>query len=346
MSAAAPHSTAPSSAQITRPRLGFVGVGWIGTNRLAAVARAGVAEIAAIVDPEEEMLIKAAAHAPKAVRLSSFPDLLRMELDGVVIATPSALHAEQSIRALQHGFAVFCQKPLGRHAAEVRFAVDAARTAKRLLGVDLSYRHTTALQKIRDLVVLGELGEIFSVDLKFHNAYGPQKAWFYDSRLAGGGCVVDLGIHLVDAALWILDQPIVAVSSRLFHRGERIREHVDVCEDYGTARLDLANGGTIDLNCSWHLNAGRDAVIEAAFYGTRGGAAMRNINGSFYDFTAERFNHTARSILTEPPDEWSGRAAVAWAQNLAKSNSFDPAIERLIEVHRVLDAIYENANNS
>jgi predicted dehydrogenase len=58
----------------------------------------------------------------------------------VVIATPSALHAEQSIAALTSGAAVFCQKPLGRTADEVRQVVDAARTADRLLAVDLSYR--------------------------------------------------------------------------------------------------------------------------------------------------------------------------------------------------------------
>ena len=329
-----------------RSRLGFLGLGWIGLNRLAAIARADVAEIVAISDPMEETFFAAAEYAPKARRFHNPNELfdIALDLDAIVIATPSAQHTEQCIAALNRGLAVFCQKPLGRNAAEVCEVIDAARSMNRLLGVDLSYRHTRALQEIRQLVRGNHLGEIYAVDLVFHNAYGPQKPWFYDRDQSGGGCVVDLGIHLVDAALWILDQPILNVSSRLFHKGERIDPIDSVCEDYAIARLDLANGAVINLSCSWHLHAGRDAVIEASFYGTKGGAALRNTDGSFYDFIAECFNGTTRQVLAEPPDEWFGRAIVEWARRLALDRTFDPEIERMIEVASALDAIYENAN--
>jgi len=327
-----------------RPRLGFIGLGWIGLHRLAAIARADAAEIIALIDPVEKTLAAAAEHASNALHFTSANALLDLDLDGVVIATPSAQHAEQCIAALKRRFAVFCQKPLGRTAKEVCEVIDAARSANRLLGVDLSYRHTDALQKLRQLVRGNEIGEIFAVDLIFHNAYGPQKPWFYDRSQSGGGCIVDLGIHLVDAALWILDQPIVSVSSRLFHNGERMDQSAAICEDYATARLDLANGAAMNLSCSWHLHAGRDAVIGASFYGTKGSAALRNVNGSFYDFVAERFNGTTRQILAEPPDEWFGRAAVEWTRRLALDPKFDPDIERMIEVATALDSIYENAN--
>jgi predicted dehydrogenase len=327
-----------------RPRLGFVGLGWIGLHRLAAIARAGVAEIIAIADPVKDTLAAAAEHASNALCFTNPNELYDLDCDGVVIATPNALHAEQCIAALKRNLAVFCQKPLGRNSKEVCDVIDAARSANRLLGVDLSYRSTEALQKIRQVVRENGLGEIFSVDLVFHNAYGPQKSWFYHREQSGGGCVVDLGIHLVDAALWILDQPVINVSSRLFHKGERIERFDAVCEDYAVARLDLANGATINLSCSWHLHAGRDAAIKASFYGTKGGAVLRNVNGSFYDFAAERFNGTTRQILAEPPDEWFGRAAVQWARRLAVDSTFDPEIERMIEVATALDSIYENAN--
>src|SRR5215212_9037493 len=132
-----------------RPRLGFIGLGWIGLHRLAAISRADVAEIVALIDPAEPMLTAAAEHALNALHFTSAKALLDLRLDGVVIATPSAQHAEQSIAALRSRFAVFCQKPLGRTAKEVSEVIDAARSANRLLGVDLSYRHTEALQKIR-----------------------------------------------------------------------------------------------------------------------------------------------------------------------------------------------------
>jgi predicted dehydrogenase len=332
-----------ASVMTSRPRLGFVGLGWIGTHRLASIARAGVAEIVAIADPIEERLAGAVKHVPSAFCSTGLERLRDFDLDAVVIATPSAQHAQQCISVLNQGTAVFCQKPLGRNTSEVREVIDTARSADRLLGVDLSYRYTEALQKIHELIRTNELGHVFAVDLIFHNAYGPQNPWFYDREQSGGGCVVDLGIHLIDAALWILDQPIVNVSSRLFHKGESIDQFAGACEDYATARLDLANGAAIDLSCSWHLHAGRDAVIEASFYGTKGGASMRNVNGSFYDFVAERFNGTTRQLLAEPPDEWFGRAAVEWARRLAVDRTFDPDIEKLIAVTTALDWIYENA---
>jgi predicted dehydrogenase len=251
------------------------------------------------------------------------------------------MHAEQAVAALERGVAVFCQKPLARTAREARRVVEAARAANRLLGVDLSYRFTSGMQRIRELVQRGELGTVYAADLVFHNAYGPDKPWFYDPRLAGGGCLIDLGIHLVDLALWTLDFPRVeGATGRLFARGAPLCAPAEMVEDYAEARLDLATGSTVRLACSWNLPAGRDAVIEATFYGTRGGAALRNVNGSFFDFTAERFRGTARETLSTPPDDWGGRAAVEWVRRLAAGGEYDPAVERIVDVATTLDAIY------
>ena len=327
------------------PRLGFLGVGWIGRHRMECIARAGDAVVAAVADPSIDAVdaattaLRDVGHQPE--RLSSLEELLEAEIDGLVIASPSALHAEQAIAALERGVAVFCQKPLARTAEETRRVVDAARAADRLLGVDLSYRFTEGMRRIRELVRDGALGQVYGIDLVFHNAYGPDKRWFYDPKLSGGGCVIDLGIHLVDLALWTLGFPQVReVTSRLYAGGVPLRDSASQVEDYAVARLDLANDATVQLSCSWNLPAGQDAVIAATFYGTQGGAALRNVNGSFYDFTAERFRGTAREMLASPPDEWGGRAAVEWAHRLAGGAGFDAEAEHLVDVAGALDRVY------
>jgi predicted dehydrogenase len=308
---------------------------------MEAVAASGLATVAAVADPSEEMRAAATGSAPGAEVVDSFEALLDLDLDGVVIATPSALHAAQSILALERGLAVFCQKPLGRTAAEVRRVVDASRAADRLLGVDLSYRFTESLSTVRDLVAGGEIGRVYAADVVFHNAYGPDKSWFYDPRLSGGGCVMDLGIHLVDLALWVLGFPRVeSVTSRLYAQGQPLGPDPDRVEDYAVARLDLEGGATVRVACSWNLPAGREAVISATFYGTEGGAGMHNVDGSFYDFTAERYRGTTSETLASPPDAWGGRAAVDWARRLAAGQGFDPETERLVEVAEVLDRVY------
>ena len=188
---------------------------------------------------------------------------------------------------------------------------------------------------------------MYAVEARFHNAYGPDKPWFYDRRLSGGGCLVDLGVHLVDLALWALDFPAVrGVSGRLLAGGRPLGEAGGAVEDYATARVDLASGATLSLACSWRLPAGREALIEVAFYGTRGGAAMRNVAGSFYQLRAEAFTGTQSCMLAEPPDEWGGRAAVDWARRLAQGERFDVSAERLVDVARVLDGIYAEARHS
>jgi predicted dehydrogenase len=338
---AAPAKASPHPAPASAPELGFLGVGWIGRNRMEAIDASGYGRVAAVADPGAEALASALAAAPGAHAADDLEGLLEMGVEGVVIATPSALHAEQAIRALEAGCAVFCQKPLGRTAAETRRVVDAARAADRLLAVDLSYRFTAAMRAIRERVERGELGRVYAVDLVFHNAYGPDRPWFYDPALAGGGCVMDLGVHLVDLALWTLGFPHVEhVDSRLFAGGERLRGEPERCEDYAEATLDLAGGAVVRLACSWKLPAGRDAVIGASFYGTDGAAALRNRGGSFFDFTAEHFRGTGAETLVDPPDDWGGRAAVEWARRVAAGEGFDADAGRLVEVASVLDRIY------
>ena len=321
-----------------KPRLGFLGVGWIGRNRMEAIAKSGLGEVVAVADAAPEAAKAALEAAPGARVLPGFAALLEEDLDGLVIATPSALHAEQSVAALRRGMAVFCQKPLGRTEVEVRAVIDAARSADRLLGVDLSYRFTRAVQAIR--ARFSELGHVYAAQLVFHNAYGPDKPWFYDPRLAGGGCVMDLGIHLVDLALWLLGAPrIERVASVLSQQGRRLRGR-EAVEDHGAALLELSTGCSVQLACSWRLPVGQDCVIEASFHGTSGGASFRNVNGSFYDFRAELFRGTSREVLVEPPDAWGGRAAVEWVARLATGARFDPHAEELDAVAAALDRIY------
>jgi predicted dehydrogenase len=324
-----------------RPRLGFLGTGWIGRHRLEAVRASGLAEIAALVDPSPDDAAAARALAPAAVVLPSFEALLDTPLDGVVIATPSALHATQSTRALGRGLAVFCQKPLGRTAEETARVVDAARTADRLLGVDLSYRQVEAARRVRELVQSGTLGEVFAADLTFHNAYGPDKPWFYDPAQSGGGCVIDLGIHLVDLALWTLGFPAVReVRAHRFAGGRPVDHRTDVIEDYAVGEIDLVTGAVVRLACSWNLSAGCDAVIGADFFGSRGSAALRNVGGSFYDFTAWHARGTTLTTLAEPPDAWGGRTAVAWTRRLAEAPGYDVEADRLVDLAATIDALY------
>lgn len=320
------------------PRLGFLGVGWIGRHRMEALARDELAQVAAMADPHDEALEAAAEVAPQAAQAESLEGLLEHELDGIVIATPSALHAEQAVAALEQGLPVFCQKPLARDAEETRRVLRAARKADRLLAVDLSYRHVEALQAAQTIVDQGEVGLLHSVDLVFHNAYGPDKPWFTQPELSGGGCLIDLGTHLVDLALWLTGATTYEVETArmLSLQGHEV-------EDHATAELTLGGEVRARLACSWFQSAGGECAFECTARGSDGAVSVRNVGGSFYDFRTEFWRGISVEPLVEPPDPWGGRAIGTWARQLVGSCHYDPAADELELVAEVIDDVYAKA---
>jgi predicted dehydrogenase len=344
MSSAARQFSAENATR--KPRLGFAGLGWIGRNRMESVVQSGLAEVCALHDVTSAAATEGQKLAPNAVLFSAYDELLRDDLDGVVIATPNRFHAEQAIAALERGIPVFCQKPLGRNAFETRRIVEAARASDCLLGVDLSYRNMPAVKTLSDLVESGSLGNVFAVDAKFHNGYGPDKPWFYNYSLAGGGCLLDLGVHLIDLALAPLQYPrVTRIDGSLFSSGRHVKPGSQEIEDYAVATLEIANDTVINLSCSWNLNAGRDANIEISFYGTQGGATVRNVAGSFFDFVVERFAGRKTESLGSTWDSnlgWGGLATLEWVKKLASDETFDTRVERVVSVAEIIDAIYEH----
>ena len=257
------------------------------------------------------------AVAPEALRVASLDALLEQHLDGIVIATPSALHAEQSIRALQHGVPVFCQKPLARTAAETRRVIEAARGGRPAArGGPVVPLHAKRCEYCTRWSQAGELGDVYAVDLVFHNAYGPDKALVPRPgagrrRLRHGSRGAPGGPGAVDARL----------------PARYRREQPPLCQ--GRAAATGAAGGGRGLRGgvarAGHRRHGAAGVlVEPAGRPRRGdrgaastaptaGGAFRNVNGSFYDFTAEIYRGTSRHTLALPPDDWGGRAAVDWA---------------------------------
>jgi predicted dehydrogenase len=330
----------PRRTAAVKPRLGFLGLGWIGRARMQALIDAQVADVVAVADADAK-LARQTARAGGVQACASLDHLLQQHLGGVVIATPSALHAGQALAALQQGLAVFCQKPLARTAAEAAQVVAAAHAHDCLLGVDFSYRRVAGIAALREQVRAGELGDIYAIDLTFHNAYGPDKAWFYDVTQSGGGCVMDLGVHLIDLAMWMTGRTrIEDLHAYLYQHSTPLVPPISVPEDYASVHYRLDDGACVRLTCSWRLPAGADAVIEASFYGTRGGASLRNVGGSFYDFIVDRHDGTRSRRLAAPPDAWGGRALVEWARKLARDGRFEPEARRLVDVAAIVDHIY------
>lgn len=324
----------------TRPDIAFVGTGWIGLHRMKVLADSGLCNLVAILEPDYANARRALELAPAAILIQDMDDLLDTYPDGIVIATPSALHVSQCIMALERGIAVFCQKPLGRTADETREVISAAYVANRLLDVDLSYRYTDGMQKI--YAMRKDLGHIFAIDLVFNNAYGPDKPWYKNPKLSGGGCLVDLGVHMIDLALWMLDFPeVTSVSSTLVSKGNMIEYDNEIVEDYVAGQFETADGTVVRFVCSWNLPTGQEAEIKASFYGQEASALFYNVNNSFFDFETAVCHGTSREIICKPPDMWGGRALIKWANDLKEGRHFRESTFMYYNTAEVIDRIYK-----
>jgi predicted dehydrogenase len=328
---------------MSRPRLGFVGLGWIGAMRLEAVS--SIAEVAGLCESSPQRLEEIARAHPEAAPFSDLEEMLAgdLRLDGLVIATPNSLHAPQTLAALDCGLAVFCQKPLALNAREAREMVEAARKADLLLGVDYSYRYTEGARALRRAVEAGELGRVFSVDTVFHNAYGPDKPWCFDPRLSGGGALMDLGVHLIDLALWLLGDPgVEEVHGGAWKGGHPLG--AGQVDDFASVRIGLEGGAAVSVAVSWNAHAGQDCNIRLSAFGTGGGAELRNVDGSFYDFELARFSGRSGEVVVRESRDWLGKAILDWAGRLGEGSRFDPGIERSVRVSEVVDAVYRGTN--
>jgi predicted dehydrogenase len=328
----------------TRPRLAFLGLGWIGQKRLRALESAGAAEVAACIDTDALLAARVASAFNGARGFERVESLRDLDVDGIVIATPSGLHEAQALAALDRGLAVFCQKPLATSAEGAMRVIERAAAADRLLGVDFCYRHVNGMHELRDKLRDEAFGEIVAIDLMFHNAYAPSAAWSRDRALAGGGCLLDLGVHLLDLATWLQDLPVLEVdSARLFARGRELGATNEDVEDLAVAQLRQANGACVRLACSWNLHAGQGAIIEVTLHGTRGGVTWRNVAGSFLDFEMLERRGDRSLVLFAGADDWGPRALLEWTQRLAVSPAFDPCARQFSVSARLVDSIYRRA---
>ncbi len=330
-----------TSVETKKPKLGFLGLNDEARMRMEALLKAGTAEVVAVSDDNSDAVEEALSMSPKAINCPRWDSMLDMELDGVVISTPTVWHTDQALQSMKAGLPVFCQRPLGRNLTEVSSLLETSHRTNRLLTVDLPYRYLTAVERIRELILAGDLGELYAVDMRFFTALSPVEPWCHDVRSAGGGCVVDLGIHLIDALLWMTGSSVVEANAQTLRAGKRYVRGDREVEDYASAALTLESGAVANLSCAWNLHVGAPTRFELSYYGTHGAAVLKNVHGSPVNFHAEHCVATQHKVISDAPDDWLGRSLLHWVHKVATEGPFyDPEVENFMLVASVVESIY------
>lgn len=276
-------------------KVGIIGLGWAGQAHLESYLRCANVEIAGIADMREAVLKDLAQRFPIRQTYTEYEDLLADDSISVIsIATPNYLHAPIAIKALESGKHVLCEKPMAITSEEGARMVQAALANNRVLEIAFNHRRRGDVEVLKRHIDQGALGRIYHAKASWMRRRGIPGfgGWFTTKALSGGGPLIDLGVHSLDMALYLMGEPeITAVSAMTYAefgpkgRGSRseISEGSYDVEDMATAFIRLKDGGTLLLEASWASNGRAWDDYGVALYGSDGGAEIAVKNYSWED---------------------------------------------------------------
>jgi predicted dehydrogenase len=345
-------------------RVGVIGLGWAGQQHIAAYGPLAGAQVVAIAGLEEPVRAKLAARHGIEHQLARWEDLIDLDgLDAVSVAVPTFLHAPIAIAALQRGIHVLSEKPIALNASQADAMVQAARTADRVLDVAFNHRQRGDIQKLKEAIDAGRLGRPYYAKAWWLRRTGIPTlgSWFTRAELAGGGPLVDIGVHVLDYSLFLLGNPEVrAVSASTYDllasagfgssptsrkTGATDAKTFDV-EDLASVFMRLADGGTLLVEASWAAHRRDGDEFGITVYGTDGGAELivddYAPRGSLRIFTDDDGAAVATRVPVQPG---RGHKAVV-EQFVEKVRSGDRRRydgSNAAAIARVVDACYRSA---
>jgi len=295
-------------------RYGIVGLGSIGTVHTEAIRKSvPEAEVAAMCDILPDRLAqKADAYGVKG-RYADFREMVTKEsLDAVYVCVPNHLHHPVTMAALAAGRAVFCEKPMAMSAAQAREMSAAAKKAGKALQLGMVTRLRANPQTVKSFVDRGFLGRIYHarVVIRRHRGIPGMGGWFTTKAKAGGGAVIDVGVHYLDQSLWLTNRwkPARVSASTYAMFGPRMREYRYVSmwagppdyngtfdvDDYACAMVRFADRTTMAVEVSWAANVRPESYIE--ILGDKAGVRLHDtgeltfiteVEGSLADVTPQ-----------------------------------------------------------
>ena len=344
-------------------RVGVVGLGFAGTTALDAFASLPGVEVVALAGQEQPRLEELGASRGVPNLYHDWEDLVaRDDLDVVSIGVPNHLHHPIAIAALGSGKHVFCEKPLAPTGALAQEMVDAARAADRVLEIAFNHRRRADVQYIRRYLDEHDIGRIYHARSSWRRRAGIPGlgSWFTNRQMAGGGPMVDLGPHMLDIALHLMDEPrVTSVSAVAYEelgragRGGRALAKTTggnrafEVEDFASALLRLDNGGSLHLETSWASYSADEEDIAVELLGSTGGVRLF-VRDYATDDTIRIYSDVAGApVVSAPEVHVPGGHHLAVIEEFVatvRSGSWADAYgDYALHRSRVIDAVYQSA---
>jgi predicted dehydrogenase len=312
----------------------------------------------AICDLDQARLAQQGAEAdlPDEARYTDYRELLadagKLELDAVSVALPNALHAPVTLAALQAGLHVLCEKPMAMTADDARKMKAAADKAGKVLMINFSFRFRPQSMSLKRIVESGAVGDLYYGRTVWHRRRGMPKfgGWFGQKKHSGGGPIIDLGVHRMDLAMWLMGCPKpVSVSASTYNviaaqEAARQGKSFDV-EDLGCALIRFDSGATLILEASWAGFSEKKEDMVTQLWGTGGGIIQRNV-GQGYDFEAKLFRQEGQALWScdmQQTLEGCPSAYQEFVSACLENREPIATAQHGINVQEILDAVYQSA---
>jgi len=270
---------------MTEPvKVGVIGLGLGRAHVTAFLKKQDAIEVVAVSDLNEQRMDEAArtctdAGAPAPRRFTDYRDMLELDpLDIVVIATPNFLHAPMAVDCLRAGKHALVEKPPSDTVEGARRILDAVRETGNRCMIGLTYRFRSGVERLKQLIVGGEFGDLYFAKTGWTRPRAiptGSDGWFLDKKRAGGGPLIDLGVHLFDMTWWLMGCPkphsVTGTTYDPFLRNLK-DTHASV-EDLAAGFVRFANGAAVFVEASWasHTEASR---MYSHLLGTKAGATI------------------------------------------------------------------------
>lgn len=269
-------------------KIGIIGSGNIVINSHlpAYLQRSNEVEVVAIAGTTPGKLEKLSKQYNIPHIFTDYNKMLKeVELDAVSVCTPNYLHAPASIAALQAGCHVFCEKPPAITIEELKRMKREARINNRILTFNFHHRFSSEVDALKNFSNHGELGDIYSARVQALRRRGiPGWGTFTNKDIQGGGPLIDIGIHMLDLCLYLMDFPEPNMVLGVTHQRIGNKPGVGLMgswdpkeymvEDSAMGMIRFNNGASVSIETSYALNIEEESVMNVHLFGDKGGASV------------------------------------------------------------------------
>jgi predicted dehydrogenase len=339
-------------------RIGVIGAGTVSKHHMEAYAKLKDVKVEVVCDLNEERARKAASTYSISRAVTDHRQLLNEKLDAVSICTWNNTHASLTIDCLRAGVNVICEKPPAMNTSQAVDMLNESKKSKKLLMIGFTKRFTSKLIAVKKLVDDGVLGNIYSARAAFLRRAGNPGGWFADIKRSGGGPLIDLGVHNIDQARFLMGKPKVKTVSAVTYSKLGLRGNIteparwlsadfnpktpSTVEDQTTAFIRFDNGASLAVDVSYSQHRDTDEQVYLDLYGDKAGVSLEPklvISSESNDCLTDTFPWVAEDVYQKPFDRELSHFIDCVRDGATCLNPPEDGVE----IMRILDGIYESA---